>query len=59
MQHDSSDPKNPGIRDNTADAGQSQEKQLWHAPVLQRLDTDLTAAGAIKKAGKDSNHNRS
>jgi hypothetical protein len=60
MQDSRTDPKKPGIRDNTSDAGHSQEKQLWHTPVLQRLDTDLTASGANKVMQKmDSNHNRS
>lgn len=55
MQDNSSDPKKGDFRDNPADAGHSQEKQLWHAPVLQRLDVSLlTATHTLRKKGADS-----
>jgi hypothetical protein len=55
MQDNISDPKKRDFRDNAADAGHSQEKQLWHAPVLQRLDVSLlTATHVTRKKGADS-----
>jgi hypothetical protein len=52
---DSSDPKKISIRDNTADAGHPEEKQLWHAPVLQLLDVSLLTATHVNRhrAGLD------
>jgi len=47
MQDGSSDPKKSIIRDDVANAGQPQGKQLWHAPVLQRLDVSLLTATHI------------
>lgn len=44
MQDSSSDPKKPNIGDDTANVDQPQSKQLWHAPVLQRLDVSLLTA---------------
>ena len=46
MQDDTFSLKKPGIRDNKAPAGGSEEKQPWHAPVLRRLDVELTAFSA-------------
>ncbi len=59
MQNSSSDPKKLSVRADTADAGDSREKPLWHAPVLQRLNVDLTAAGLHSHAAVDAQHARS
>ena len=60
MQDGSSDPKQLGIGNNAADAGQSQEEQpLWHAPVLHRMDIDLTLtrnAGGSTRLDGQGNH---
>jgi hypothetical protein len=54
MQDRNSDPKMPRIQGHTAEADQAQEKQLWHAPVLQRLDVSLlTATHFARKKGPD------
>lgn len=61
MQDSGFDPK-ANFRDNIEEAGFSQKKKPWHAPVLQHLDMNFTGHGTMSRAKKNdgvANHVRS